>query len=217
MALILLLGLSPASQAQSVTLSSPSSSSTNVDTVTALFSISEPAGTPQSIQGGFTCTSNSNTGLPGSIYTLPMKANTPAPGSFTVRPTDPANALNAYTASPASSMPEGTYSVYCQYVRPASAGGTTLKSTTRTNVLIDIGTLAPRLMRSYSTPVSVNTTTDVVTLANHGLPTTLPVTISGNSASSGTLYPASVIDANTFKLINTSSVTTYVDFTVNIR
>jgi hypothetical protein len=47
-------------------------------------------------------------------------------------------------------MAEGFYSAYAQYLRPASAGGTTVKSTTRTNVYIDLLTLPPAILSPLS-------------------------------------------------------------------
>ncbi|NNV56621.1 Ig-like domain-containing protein [Limnovirga soli] len=145
--LLLLVVLQLTTRGQSVTLSSPASSSTNVTTVSTLFTISDPVGTPQQIQVVYTLTGGYyyNANSP-QVFTLTMTSTSPSPGSFTVRPTDPTNSSNTYTASPTTAMPEGLYSVYCQYVRPAAAGGTTLRSTTRTNVYIDTKTLPPAIL-----------------------------------------------------------------------
>jgi uncharacterized repeat protein (TIGR02543 family) len=94
-----------------------------------------------------------------------MKANTPAPGPFVVRPTDLYNAGNAYTAVTAptanSQMAEGLYSAKVSYVRNASAGGATVQSTTRTNVYVDTFTIPPTLTTPaastrYASPLSIS-------------------------------------------------------------
>ncbi|WP_171608568.1 Ig-like domain-containing protein [Limnovirga soli] len=138
----LLIGLQICTSGQSVTLSTPSSSSTQVDNAVVSYTVSDPAGTAQQIQIVFTLTGGYNYNLNGSkVFTLTIKTPVNGSNTFTLKPTDPTNAANPYTASPATAMPEGIYSAFCQYVRPVSAGGTTLKSTTRTNILIDVQTL----------------------------------------------------------------------------
>lgn len=133
--------------AQSVTTSSPASSATNVDSVAVLYTISDPVGNPQQIQVVFTNTSGfykDNCGT-NNVWTLTMLSNAPTPGTWKFKPTDLTNANNPFTASPTTPMKEGLYSVYTQYVRPAAAGGTTLKSTTRTNVYLDLKTVEDTL------------------------------------------------------------------------
>lgn len=154
-------------QAQSVTLSSPSSSYTAVDSFVVSYTVSEPAGAPQAIQVVLTPLSGpaATSGLPTS-YTLNIKAAFLVSGSktFTVRATDLNSASNDFTPSPAGvSLPEGVYSAFCQYVRPPSAGGTTLKSTTRTNIFIDVLTQTPILRKpvaggSSNSSINVNYT-----------------------------------------------------------
>jgi len=174
-------------QAQSVTLSAPSSSSTNVNTVTTLFTISEPTGTPQQIQLVFTCTSGACLTSNATVFTLTMKANTPAPGSFTVQPTAMSAVSNPYTAvsSPTAGqqMSEGYYSVFVRYTRPAAAGGTILQSTTRTSVYIDTVTETPVLTSPasntrYASPVPLGYTLSELYLSGSAsLTFTGPVTL----------------------------------------
>ena len=207
----LLNGLFSKVSAQSVTLSSPASSSTYVDTATALFTISDPVGAPQQIQLVFTYTSGYYTNAIGSVWTLTMKSNTPSPGSFSFKPTDLTNAVNPFTASPSGSMLEGLYSVYCQYVRPASAGGTTLKTTSRSNVYLDLLTVSPAF--TYTTGVTVNTNTGVFTLGNHLLTNNAPVTLSGVNGGITNIYYVSVQDSSNFSLVTTAGGTNYLTVT----
>ncbi|MCX6952411.1 MAG: hypothetical protein NTV51_09630, partial [Verrucomicrobia bacterium] len=66
---------------------------------------------------------------------------------------------------------------------------------------------------SISAAVAINPTTDVITLASHGLAATTAVTISGTNLSPTTTYYVSVVDSNSFKLATTSGGSTYADIT----
>jgi hypothetical protein len=133
--------------AQSVTHSSPATSSTSVNTITAQFSISDPLGNPTIIQVVFVCTSGvclSCTQSCAQNVTLTMYSNAPAPGPFTVKCLDLYNVANPFSAVtyPANQqMMNGYYTAYTQYRRPVT--GTWLVSTKRTNVYVSVMTPVP--------------------------------------------------------------------------
>ena len=220
LALALIFGLVPTwGHAQTVTLSSPSSSSTNVNTITTLFTISEPTGTPQQIQVVFTCTSGACLTSNATVITLTMKANTPAPGSFTVSATNLYSVANAFTAvtSPTAGqqMGEGYYSVYTKYIRPAAAGGTTLQSTVRTGVYVDTVTLPPILTSPaastrYASPVAFSYTLSELYLSGSASivlsgPTTVTLTLVDNLLSGSFSLNTSAITTNSVIAATTAS------------
>ncbi|HEY4194901.1 MAG TPA: hypothetical protein VGM63_05170, partial [Mucilaginibacter sp.] len=132
-------------RAQSITLAPPTSSTTYVDNLSVSYSITGDA-SAQQVQIICTYTSGPyNSIANGKVWILTM--STPSLSkTFTLKPTDLANAANAFTASPSTPMYEGFYSFKAQYIRPASAGSLTVTTTTRTNVYLDVQTVPPVLV-----------------------------------------------------------------------
>ena len=222
-ALGLFVMMAPKGFAQTISLSLPASSTTYVDNLNVVLSISGESGGISGVKLLCTYTSGPYTASIGSTWTLTM-TSTSSSQSFSFNPsTITTNALFS-SVSPTTAMPDGTYSIKAQYVRVAT--GATVSSATATNVTTDTMALTPSFTFSPSvtintttdvislsgtTAVSINTSTSVVLLANHGLAPNATVTVAG-ATPAGTYY-ASIIDSNSFKLTTTPGGSTFVNFT----
>ncbi|HRE84074.1 MAG TPA: hypothetical protein PLN52_23725 [Opitutaceae bacterium] len=223
--LVLFLAISQKALGQTMTLSAPVSSSLSVDNLAVVFSISGESGGISNVRLVMTYTSGLSTASIGSSWTITMRSNS-ATQSFTFNPSTATSSALFSSVSPATNPPDGTYSVRAQYTRVSTSA--TVLSNTATNVSVDTGAIPPVFTFSPSVTIDTTTdvislsgmtaftldpTTDVVTLVNHGLATDAPVTVTGTNLSSSTTYYVSVVDRNSFKLATTSGGSTFADLT----
>ena len=208
LALCLFLVIGQESFGQTMTLSAPNSSGTAVDNMAVVFSISGETGTIASVRLVMTYTSGYSTASIGSAWTLTMVSKS-ATQSFSFNPSTATSSALFSSISPATNPPDGVYSVKAEYTRGLNSAIVT--SNTAASVTVDTGALPPSF--NYVSSVTINTSTDVITLSGHLLSTGAAVTVSGTDVSSSTTYYVSLIDANSFKLTTTLGGSTFVDFT----
>ncbi len=166
-AVLLMLALSCKAQAQSITLSLPVSNQTYVNNMPVSYSISEPNGTPQSISMQWTLTASSVPGVTvGQVWVLTL-TTTNSSTSFSFNPSAVTSDTNFSSVSPNTNLPDGTYNILIRYMRPASVGGATVSSTTKTNVKTDTSTVIPTL-----TSPATNSTSGRTIAIDYELPET---------------------------------------------
>jgi hypothetical protein len=143
---MLLLFFVRAGFAQTITLTAPFGSATYVNTVNVSYSISE---VPKSVELVWTYTSGYYTSSINQTWTFTMNTPLSKTKSFTFQPPLDTASTNPFTVSPNTPMPDGTYSVYAEYQR-TTTGNPTVKSVTKTNIVLSNITLPPAILSPTS-------------------------------------------------------------------
>lgn len=137
-------------EAQSITLSSPSTSTSYVDNIPISFSIVDPDGSPQLILIVFNCTSGPCLTAAFPNVTLNTTSNSNAQ-NIVLDQRDFSESQYLQSSSNTQQLVNGIYSVYAKYVSPITEEW--VFSATNTNVILDNSTNTPIL----STPSSNST------------------------------------------------------------
>jgi len=192
---------------QTITLNSPSVT-TYTDVFSVGFAISEPAGSPQSVTLHLACTAGPCLTAPNPNVDLFLK-NPVTSLLASVSQTSLLSATNFFTTNSSSNiLANGTYSVYIQYKRPASAGGDSVKSGTKVGVVMSNSTYIPALTlpianSNFSTNIPVS-----IALGEAYLPGSAKLIFTNNTGVfSDTLTLADGVQSQSFSL-NPTYITT---------
>ena len=192
---------------QTITLNSPSAT-TYTDVFSVGFAISEPAGSPQSVTLHLACTAGPCLTAPNPNVDLFLK-NPVTSLLASVSQTSLLSATNFFTTNSSSNiLANGTYSVYIQYKRPASAGGNIVKSGTNVGVVMSNSTYIPALTlpianSNFSTNIPVS-----IALGEAYLPGSAKLIFTNNTGVfSDTLTLADGVQSQSFSL-NPTYITT---------
>lgn len=155
--------------AQSISLTAPTSGALYTANVNLPlnFVITEPSGSPQSIRLEMTNNSTSTT----YEYTLPSTATS----------------QNLSLSVASLGAPNGNYNMFLRYVRPVSAGGANVDSSTVTNITLDSSTQTPTLSSPQAGP-TVQYITLTYSLPEAAAANTVTVTFSDGGSNIGVLY-----------------------------
>lgn len=167
--ILLIAAFSSTLDAQTITLNDPVNT-TYVDSVKTNWTIHETGGSPQKIFMTWTYSSGTSSHYLDSVWVLTLATNSTT-GNFNF---DPASVLidhHFISVSRDTAMPDGTWKVYMSYIRPASVGGATVNSTSKTKVITSTHTPPPTLISptsasSHTSPFSLHYTLPSVPLAN---------------------------------------------------
>ena len=157
-AVLLVAGTASSSFGQSATLTLPTTGGLNIDNVPVSWSISDPTGALQNIQLSWTVTDTNSVYLSNTWVLVIVSTN--LSGTFTFNPSTVLSSTNIQSVTPATAMPDTTWSVFLSYQRAASAGGGIVMSAAKTSVRTDTQTLPATIFSptngvTYGNPVPI--------------------------------------------------------------